>query len=72
MTNCKYYREDIKEIRSKECGRGRQPAEILRASILWCSHPESPVTRERAYCIGQSKVLDCKGSIENCLVGKEL
>jgi len=66
MSECQHYREYVVQLKSKETGMGRAPANVYRRVRPWCAHAKSPVTLQSVQTVLNGHSLTCQGDIGNC------
>lgn len=72
ITPCPYYREEVAVYRSKLQRGDRMRSKPVLESGQWCSHRESPLTRQAAFGIGGAAQppLVCGGDPTRCPIGR--
>lgn len=68
MSSCPFYKEEVKRTRSQELRNDGQaaPVQVIRTS--WCEHKHTPVPKIAAKGLGGGNLLNCGGSLADCLV----
>lgn len=66
MPKCPCYRTERRVRKSDETHTHHQDAGTKIDVLLWCVHPNSPVSAEQAHEIGGIGLLKCGGDVGKC------